>query len=73
MKLFKDMLTEFNTKTKETQYSQGRVYLLWSVVAYYITLGILLVAGMHKGDDPCSFRRCCLWCRQTWSLMVDVI
>lgn len=51
MKLFKDMLTEFNAKTKETQYSQGRVYLLWSVVAYYITLGILLVAGMHKGDD----------------------
>ena len=51
MKLFKDMLTEFNQQTKEKQYSQGRVYLLWSVIAYYITLGILLVAGMHKGDD----------------------
>jgi hypothetical protein len=51
MKIFKDMLTEFNGKTKEKQYSQGRVYLLWSVIAYYITLGILLGAGMHKGGD----------------------
>jgi hypothetical protein len=51
MKIFKDMLTEFNGKTNEKQYSQGRVYLLWSVVAYYITLGILLVAGLHKSKD----------------------
>jgi hypothetical protein len=51
MKVFKDMLTEINSKTNEKQYSQGRVYLLWSVIAYYITLGILLGAGMHKGDD----------------------
>jgi len=31
-------------------YSQGRVYLLWSVFAYYITLGSLLVAGLNKSD-----------------------
>jgi hypothetical protein len=51
MKIFKDMLTEFNKETKEKQYSQGRVYLLWSVIAYYITLGILLVAGLHKAKE----------------------
>jgi len=45
MKIFKDMLTENN------KFSQGRVYLFWSVIAYYITLGILLVAGMHKDSD----------------------
>jgi hypothetical protein len=45
MKIFKDMLTE------RGKYSQGRVYLLWSVLAYYLTLGILLVGGMHKGSD----------------------
>lgn len=45
MKIFKDMLTEGG------KYSQGRVYLLWSVLAYYLTLGILLGAGMHKGSD----------------------
>lgn len=40
MKIFKDMLTE------RGKYSQGRVYLLWSVFAYYITLAILTVAGI---------------------------
>ena len=44
MKIFKDMLTENN------KYSQGRVYLLWSVFAYYITLGILTYAGIKKSD-----------------------
>lgn len=42
MRIFKDMLTE------GTKYSQGRIYLLWSVLAYYVTLGVLLVAGMSK-------------------------
>ncbi len=45
MKIFKDMLME------RGKYSQGRVYLFWSVVAYYITLGTLLVAGIHKNSD----------------------
>ena len=45
MKLFKDILKE------RSKYSQGRVYLLWSVVAYYITLGILLVGGMSNKQD----------------------
>jgi len=43
-RLFKDILKEKGT------YSQGRVYLLWSVFAYYITLGILMVAGIKKSD-----------------------
>ena len=44
MNIFKDMLTE------NGKYSQGRVYLLWSVFAYYITLGILTYAGIRKSD-----------------------
>ena len=42
--LFTDILKENN------RYSQGRVYLLWSVFAYYITLGILTIAGIRKDD-----------------------
>lgn len=42
MKIIKDMLTE------RGKYSQGRVYLLWSVIAYYITLGIITAAGIGK-------------------------
>lgn len=43
-KLFTDILKE------NGRYSQGRVYLLWSVFAYYITLGILTIAGIKKSD-----------------------
>lgn len=43
-RLFKDILME------RGRYSQGRVYLLWSVFAYYITLGTLLVSGIKKAD-----------------------
>jgi hypothetical protein len=43
-KMFKDILRE------NGKYSQGRVYLLWSVAAYYITLGILIIAGIKKSD-----------------------
>jgi hypothetical protein len=39
-KMVTDMLTE------RGKYSQGRVYLLWSVIAYYLTLGILTIAGI---------------------------
>ena len=45
MGIFKDMLKE------RGKWSQGRIYLLWSVLAYYITLGILLVAGLHKVNE----------------------
>lgn len=44
MSIFKDMLTE------KGMYSQGRVYLMWSVFAYYITLGILTFTGIRKSD-----------------------
>jgi len=42
MKLIKDMLME------KGKWSQGRIYLLWSVFAYYITLGILTITGISK-------------------------
>jgi len=40
--LFKDILKE------KGRYSQGRVYLLWSIVAYYLTIGILTAAGISS-------------------------
>lgn len=43
-KMFTDILKQ------RGKYSQGRVYLLWSVFAYYITLGFLLVAGLKQSD-----------------------
>jgi hypothetical protein len=43
--MFKDMLKE------KGKWSQGRVYLLISVIAYYITLGFLMVAGLHKSNN----------------------
>ena len=50
-KMFTDILKE------RGKYSQGRVYLLWSVFAYYITLGILMVAGIKKSEiDMENFR-----------------
>ena len=42
MKIFKDMLTE------KGMYSQSRVYLLWAIIAYYITLGVLMFKGVSK-------------------------
>jgi len=42
--LIKDILTE----GKENRYSQGRVYLFVSIIAYYVTLGVLLFHGMDK-------------------------
>lgn len=42
MKVIKDMLTE------NGKWSQGRIYLIWSVLAYYVTLGILTFTGISK-------------------------
>lgn len=41
-KLFSDLLME------KGFYSQGRIYLFISVIAYYVTLGILTCTGMSK-------------------------
>jgi len=41
-KMFQDILKE------KGKYSQGRVYLLWSVSAYYVTLGILMYFGIKN-------------------------
>jgi len=41
-KIISDILTESG------KYSQGRVYLLFSVLAYYITLGILTGFGISR-------------------------
>ncbi len=43
-KFLKDILKE------RGKYSQGRIYLLLSVVAYYLTLGILTFAGIRKDE-----------------------
>lgn len=51
MKFFKDILKETDKTTNETKFSQGRVYMLVSVVAYYLTIGVLLAAGMHATTD----------------------
>ena len=40
MKIFKDILKENGS------YSQGRIYLLISIIAYYATLAILTAAGI---------------------------
>jgi hypothetical protein len=42
MKIFKDILTENGV------YSQSRIYLLWAIIAYYVTLGLLLAGGLNK-------------------------
>lgn len=51
MKFFRDILTEINNKTDEREWSQGRVYLMVSIIAYYAVLTVLTVAGMHKQND----------------------
>lgn len=47
--LFNDILKE---KTPEgVKYSQGRVYLLWSIVCYYITLGLMTIKALNPKID----------------------
>jgi len=48
IQLLADMLKE------RGKYSQGRVYLLLSIVAYYTTLGIITYKGV-KGSDLTTF------------------
>jgi hypothetical protein len=43
--ILKDMLTESG------KYSQSRIYLLWSIIAYYATLGILTAGGLNPKYD----------------------
>lgn len=45
IRLFKDILTE-QCPDGTRAYSQGRFYLLWSVLAYYITLGFMTVKSL---------------------------
>jgi hypothetical protein len=51
LKLFRDILKETDKTSNETKFSQGRVYLLIAIIAYYLTLGILVLAGMQKNND----------------------
>ena len=44
-RMFTDILKE------KGKYSQGRIYLLWSVAAYYITLGTLMYYGIKNVGD----------------------
>ncbi len=50
LKMWKDILTE-KIGTGEKLYSQGRVYLLFSIIAYYITLGIITWKALKPTID----------------------
>ena len=50
MGLFNDILKE----KSNGKFSQGRVYLFFSVFAYYFVLGLLLFFGMHASKDADS-------------------
>jgi len=45
MGVFKDMLKE------RGKWSQGRIYLLVSVIVYYITLAVLMFAGIKTSKE----------------------
>ncbi len=47
--LFKDILQE--KKSNQLKYSQGRVYLFLSVLAYYVILSIITIRGLKTGSD----------------------
>jgi len=49
-KMWKEILKETDP-TGQKSYSQARVYLLFSVVAYYITMGIVTWKAMHPTTD----------------------
>lgn len=46
-KVFKDILKDKGSN----DFSRGGVYLFWSIIAYYITLGILTAAGISKNIE----------------------
>lgn len=55
-KLWNDILTEMDVDGKKI-YSQGRIYLLWAFIAYYLTLGIIsFKAFTHKDIDENSLK-----------------
>ena len=39
-----------NILKEKDKYSQGRVYLLISIISYYITLGTLMACGIWKSE-----------------------
>lgn len=49
LKIWKEILTE--KADGQTSYSQGRVYLLISIIAYYITLGFVTWKALHPNTD----------------------
>lgn len=49
-KMWKEMLKETDP-TGQKSYSQARVYLLFSVIAYYITLGIVTWKALKPETD----------------------
>lgn len=41
----------FNDILKEKgKWSQGRIYLIWSILIYYVTLVILTISGIRKSE-----------------------
>jgi len=49
-KIWKEILTEVDTKGRRV-YSQGRFYLLWSILAYYLTLGLISLKSLKPDMD----------------------
>lgn len=50
MKKLLKILKETDHSTGELEYSQGRLYLFLSVLAYYLTLSIMVITGIIKQD-----------------------
>ncbi len=42
--MFKDILKE------KGKWSQGRIYLMWSILVYYLSLAILTISGIRKSE-----------------------
>jgi len=48
----KKRFTILNQILKEKgRWSQSRIYLFWSIIAYYLTLGIITFGGLNPNYD----------------------
>lgn len=51
-KVKKERFTILNQILKERgKWSQSRIYLFWSIIAYYLTLGIITAGGLNPKYD----------------------
>ena len=50
-KIFGHILKERHKETGEFRYSQGRIYLFISVLAYFLTLGVITYKSLRPNSD----------------------